>query len=246
MGYEIHIQREGFDDGADPKGTITTNQWLAAVNAVEGVRISPEKDRVSRNPQTGSVIRVPGSGADAEVYFPPKPLKGRLKGVWQKVFAWDPRGKIRFRAHPDLRDPKFPVRKAAAALAQHLGAIIIGDEGERYDWAGSTPPPSPKPPQNTGAASGTWPQNFVGCFSQSAGVSPEDAGRLLRCFEQCVINLLQKEEVVTTGLGKFQLVKRRGMSGTNPRTGDTITIAAKNTLRFTPSQSLTDRLQVKR
>jgi DNA-binding protein HU-beta len=245
MGYEIHIEREGFDDGADPKGTITTNQWLAAVNAVEGVRISPEKDWVSRNPQTGSVIRVPGSGADAEVYFPPKPLKGKLKGVWQKVFAWDPRGKIRFRAHPDLRDPKFPVRIAAAALARHLGAIIVGDEGERFDWAGETPQSSSKPTKHTGTTGSTWPKDFIRYYSQSAGVPLEDAARLLQCFETCIIDLLKRDEVVTTGLGKFQLVKRREMSGPNPRTGETITIAAKNTLRFTPSQALTNKLQVK-
>lgn len=246
MGYAIYIEREGFDDGADPKGVITKEQWLAALNAVEGVRISPRKDWEARNPSTGAVISISGSGAIGEVYFPPILLKGILKGTWKKVFDWDPRGRIRFKAHSDLQDPKYPVRKAAAALALNLGALLVGEEGEIYEWAGRTPQTASGPTKHTGATSSDWSKDFIRYFSQSAGISMEEANRLLHCLDECTIDTLKKKEILITGLGRFQLNKRTEKSGIDPRTGSRITIPAKNLLRFTPSHWATDRLQEKK
>jgi hypothetical protein len=133
MGYEIHIEREKSHNGSNSHEVITLLEWQSAVQSIKNLRIAPKNDWVGHNPKTGSQITIPGSGADAEVYFPPKPLKGHFKGSWRKVFRWNPRGRISFKSAWDSEDINDPITKAAAEIARCLGAVVVGDEGEEYD-----------------------------------------------------------------------------------------------------------------
>ena len=52
--------------------------------------------------------------------------------------------------------------------------------------------------------------------------------------------LKKKGRVQITGFGTFAVSKRNKRTGVNPRTGEQITIAARNVPKFTPGQALKD------
>lgn len=51
-------------------------------------------------------------------------------------------------------------------------------------------------------------------------------------------SLKRGEKVVLTGFGTFKLRERKAKKGRNPKTGETITIAARKVAGFTPGKSL--------
>ncbi|HVZ67174.1 MAG TPA: HU family DNA-binding protein [Patescibacteria group bacterium] len=51
-------------------------------------------------------------------------------------------------------------------------------------------------------------------------------------------SLKRNEKVVITGFGTFSLRARKSRKGRNPKTGETITIAARKAPGFTPGKSL--------
>ncbi|HVT00860.1 MAG TPA: HU family DNA-binding protein [Patescibacteria group bacterium] len=51
-------------------------------------------------------------------------------------------------------------------------------------------------------------------------------------------SLKRNEKVVITGFGTFSLRTRKSRKGRNPKTGETITIAARKAPGFTPGKSL--------
>jgi DNA-binding protein HU-beta len=54
--------------------------------------------------------------------------------------------------------------------------------------------------------------------------------------------LRSNERVDLRGFGSFAVKERKERQGRNPRTGDTITIAAKRDARFKPGKELTESL----
>jgi hypothetical protein len=116
VGYALHIERPGQ--------IIENAEWVSAIESTEGVRLA-SGDHVMVNPDTGEEIRIRGRVGDAEVEM--------ADGEWERAFGWF-EGRAAFRYTEDLSDPGHPVRKRAAALAASLGAAIVGDEGEEYDW----------------------------------------------------------------------------------------------------------------
>ncbi len=54
--------------------------------------------------------------------------------------------------------------------------------------------------------------------------------------------LRSNERVDLRGFGSFVVKQRKGRQGRNPRTGETITIAAKRDASFKPSKELTEKL----
>lgn len=126
MGYELCIERENQQE-------ISLEEWTAAVEATENVRITNE-EWVAVNPSTGDELRMKAGEADAEVFIK---KRGILfdKSRWVKVFTYRG-GRITF-ASRGMEKPdssRDPIRKAAAALAAKLDAMIAGEEGEVYDW----------------------------------------------------------------------------------------------------------------
>ena len=55
--------------------------------------------------------------------------------------------------------------------------------------------------------------------------------------------LKKQEEVRLVGFGTFATAKRKATSGRNPRTGETMEIAASTTVRFKPGKALKDAVQ---
>jgi DNA-binding protein HU-beta len=80
---------------------------------------------------------------------------------------------------------------------------------------------------------------FVDRVAARAELSKKDAGSAV----DAVINEIEAalgggEEVNFTGFGKFHVAERGAREGRNPRTGETMTIAASKVPRFTAGSGL--------
>ena len=80
---------------------------------------------------------------------------------------------------------------------------------------------------------------FVDKVASESGLSKKDAGAAV----DAVITTIETElksggEVSFTGFGKFHVAQRGAREGRNPRTGETMTIAASRVPRFTAGSGL--------
>ena len=85
----------------------------------------------------------------------------------------------------------------------------------------------------------TTKSEFVDKVAASSGLSKKDAGAAV----DAVISAIEDElksggEVNFTGFGKFHVAQRGAREGRNPRTGETMTIAASRVPRFTAGSGL--------
>ena len=85
----------------------------------------------------------------------------------------------------------------------------------------------------------TTKSEFVDKVAASSGLSKKDAGAAV----DAVISTIESElrsggEVNFTGFGKFHVAQRGAREGRNPRTGETMTIAASRVPRFTAGSGL--------
>jgi DNA-binding protein HU-beta len=85
----------------------------------------------------------------------------------------------------------------------------------------------------------TSKSEFVDRVAASSGLSKKDAGAAV----DAVISTIEEElkaggEVSFTGFGKFHVAERGSREGRNPRTGETMTIAASRVPRFTAGSGL--------
>lgn len=71
-----------------------------------------------------------------------------------------------------------------------------------------------------------------------------DAERAVETMIDCVVGSLKSgEEVSISGLGIFATKARPAREGRNPRTGETIHIAATRTAKFRPAKALKDAVK---
>lgn len=82
-------------------------------------------------------------------------------------------------------------------------------------------------------------QEFVDKVASETGLSKKDAGAAV----DAVLGTIESElksggEVSFTGFGKFHVAQRGAREGRNPRTGETMTIAATKVPRFTAGSGL--------
>jgi DNA-binding protein HU-beta len=80
---------------------------------------------------------------------------------------------------------------------------------------------------------------FIDKVAAETGLSKKDAGAAV----DAVISTIEGElksggEVSFTGFGKFHVAERGAREGRNPRTGETMTIAASRVPRFTAGSGL--------
>jgi DNA-binding protein HU-beta len=85
----------------------------------------------------------------------------------------------------------------------------------------------------------TTKSEFVDKVAAESGLSKKDAGAAV----DAVISTIESElksggEVSFTGFGKFHVAQRGAREGRNPRTGETMTIAASRVPRFTAGSGL--------
>jgi DNA-binding protein HU-beta len=80
-------------------------------------------------------------------------------------------------------------------------------------------------------------------IATAADISKAAAGRALDAAVGAVTASLKKGQTVTlVGFGSFYVGKRAARNGRNPRTGETIKIAAAKTPRFRAGKGLKDAI----
>jgi DNA-binding protein HU-beta len=80
---------------------------------------------------------------------------------------------------------------------------------------------------------------FVDKVADESGLSKKDAGTAVDAVISSIEKALQGgEEVSFTGFGKFHVAERGAREGRNPRTGETMQIAASKVPRFTAGSAL--------
>ncbi len=76
-------------------------------------------------------------------------------------------------------------------------------------------------------------------IADQAKLTKVDAERALNAFINVVTaSLKDGEDVTLVGFGTFAVGNRAERSGRNPQTGEAITIAAKNVVKFKPGKAL--------
>jgi DNA-binding protein HU-beta len=80
---------------------------------------------------------------------------------------------------------------------------------------------------------------FVDRVAADSGLSKKDAGAAVDSVIKSIEAALGAgEDVNFTGFGKFHVAERGAREGRNPRTGETMTIAASKVPRFTAGSGL--------
>ena len=82
-------------------------------------------------------------------------------------------------------------------------------------------------------------QDFVEKVANEAGLSKKDAGAAVDAVLKTIEDELKSGgEVTFTGFGKFHVAERGAREGRNPRTGESMQIAATKVPRFTAGSGL--------
>jgi DNA-binding protein HU-beta len=83
--------------------------------------------------------------------------------------------------------------------------------------------------------------DLVDAIADSAGLSKADAGRALDAVVDSITGALKKGQSVSlVGFGTFTVRDRAARTGRNPRTGETIQIAASKNPAFKAGKALKD------
>ncbi len=80
---------------------------------------------------------------------------------------------------------------------------------------------------------------FVEKVATESGLNKKDAGAAVDAVLASIESALQSgDDVNFTGFGKFHVAERGAREGRNPRTGESMTIAASKVPRFTAGSGL--------
>ena len=84
---------------------------------------------------------------------------------------------------------------------------------------------------------------LVGIAASAAGVSKEDAARVITAAKEAITGELgMGGHARLPAFGTFTVADRAASEGRNPRTGEPIHIPAKRVAKFKPAAALTERL----
>lgn len=82
---------------------------------------------------------------------------------------------------------------------------------------------------------------LVAAVAEQADISKKDAEKVLKAFVDVVTEELKKEhKIQLVGFGTFEVSERAAREGRNPRTGETMTIAASKAPKFKAGKALKD------
>lgn len=85
---------------------------------------------------------------------------------------------------------------------------------------------------------------LVAAVASEAGLSRADAARAVDAVFDCIAGALKGgDDVRLVGFGTFSVAERAASTGRNPRTGETIQIAASKQPKFKAGKGLKDALQ---
>jgi DNA-binding protein HU-beta len=84
---------------------------------------------------------------------------------------------------------------------------------------------------------------FIAAVAEKAEISKKDSEKALKAFVDVVAEQLKAgDKVQLVGFGTFEVSERAAREGRNPRTGETMTIAASKTPKFKPGKALKDEI----
>ena len=87
-------------------------------------------------------------------------------------------------------------------------------------------------------------EDIIQAIVKKTGAAKTQANDCLNVLlDEITKSLSRGEEVVLTGFGKFKVVQRKEREGRNPKTGETIKIAAKAVPVFKPGSILKDAVK---
>ncbi len=82
---------------------------------------------------------------------------------------------------------------------------------------------------------------LVEAVAEQAGLTKADATRAIDAVFATITGALSKgDKVPVAGFGTFAISKRAAREGRNPRTGETVKIAARNAVTFKAGTALKD------
>lgn len=82
-------------------------------------------------------------------------------------------------------------------------------------------------------------KELIELVAKKGNLTNKASKEAIRVFLNAIRDALKRnEKVILTGFGTFSLRARKARKGRNPKTGDTITIPARNAPGFTPGKSL--------
>ncbi len=83
--------------------------------------------------------------------------------------------------------------------------------------------------------------DLVAAVADNAGLTKADAGKAVDSLFDSIADALKKGgDVRIVGFGTFSVAKRKATTGRNPRTGETIQIAASKQPKFKAGKGLKD------
>ena len=82
--------------------------------------------------------------------------------------------------------------------------------------------------------------DLINAISEKSGLSKADSKVALEGFVSAVSDGLKKDgdKISIVGFGTYSVARREERQGRNPKTGDTITIPAKNAVKFKAGKEL--------
>ena len=84
---------------------------------------------------------------------------------------------------------------------------------------------------------------LIAAVAEKAEISKKDAEKAVKAFTDAVAEELAKGgKVQLVGFGNLEVSERPAREGRNPRTGETMTIAASKTPKFKPGKALKDEI----
>ncbi len=85
---------------------------------------------------------------------------------------------------------------------------------------------------------------LVADIAEKTSTTKKEAGEMLTAMLDSIQSHLEKgESVRLIPFGSFEVRRRNGRTGRNPRTGEPIKIAARNVPAFKPGKALRDAVQ---
>ena len=84
---------------------------------------------------------------------------------------------------------------------------------------------------------------LVAQMAEKAGLKKTEAEKALKAFTETVAEELKNgEKIQLVGFGTFEVAERPAREGRNPRTGETMKIAASKSPKFKAGKALKDSL----
>lgn len=86
-------------------------------------------------------------------------------------------------------------------------------------------------------------QELVNAVAEKAGISKKNADAAIKAFTETIADVMKNgDKLQLVGFGTFETVEKPAREGRNPRTGESMTIAASKAPKFKPGQSLKDMI----